>query len=54
MPAAKPEKSSVGLANEEDPATDRAEARKVASHTLDGAIKKYLEAKKGELRALDP
>ena len=38
------------VANEEDPATDRAKARKVASHTFDAAIKKYLEAKRGELR----
>lgn len=32
------------VANDEDPAIDRAEARHIASHTLDAAIKKYLEA----------
>jgi integrase len=38
------------VANEQDPAMDRAEARKVASHTLDAAITKYLEARKNDMR----
>jgi Arm DNA-binding domain len=38
------------VANEEDPAIDRAEARKIASHTFDAAIKQYLTAKKDDLR----
>ena len=38
----------VGLG--QDPQADKVEARKVASHTLDAAIKKYLAARKDDMR----
>ena len=38
----------VGLG--QDPQADKVEARKVASHTLDAAIKKYLAARKYDMR----
>jgi integrase len=38
------------VANSQDPANDKAHARQAASHTFDAAVKKYLEARKGDMR----
>lgn len=38
------------VANGEDPANEKAEARKTASHTLDATIKTYLEARAGGMK----
>ena len=38
------------VANGEDPANEKAEGRKTASHTFDATIKKYLEARVGAMK----